>query len=100
MSMVGTDINFAVSTEGLDESGKVIEEQARKIREALENIEKAKARLESWRSQNKDAYEAKMKNALPKMNEMSEVVNSYGTVARTTANRLRAVENRIKNTIS
>jgi len=96
---MNSDLNFAVSTEGLDEKGRTILEQAKIIREALDDIQKAKARLDSWQSENKTLYDEKINRALPKMNEMSEVVMSYGDVACLTAGRLRSVEEKIKNTI-
>lgn len=94
------DLNFAVSTEGLDEKGNEILEQFKVIEEALGEIEEAKKTLDSWKSANKDMYEAKINNAIPKMHEMSEVVASYGKVARSTAQRLRDVEARIAKTMA
>lgn len=93
------DLNFAVSTEGLDEKGKEIQDQYKIIEDALAEIEEAKKGLDSWKSRNKDLYDNRINAALPKMHEMADVVLSYGNVARQTSTRLREVENRIAQTI-
>lgn len=96
---MNSDLNFAVSTEGLDEKGRVVEEQAKIMDEAMTEIEEARKVLDSWKSSNKELYDAKINRALPKMREMVDVVRSYGNVARVTSSRLRDVENRIRQSI-
>ena len=93
------DFNFAVSIEGLDEKGKIIEEQFKVIEDAVTDIDDAVKYLDTWQSKNKEMYAAKIKEALPKMHEMAQVVQSYGNVARLTAARLQSVENKIRNSI-
>ena len=98
MAMVN-DFNFAVSTQGLDEKGKIIEEQYKIIEDATNDIEDAVKYLDTWQSKNKEIYASKIREALPKMHEMAEVVKSYGNVARLTAARLQSVEDKIRNSI-
>ena len=89
------DVNFSISTEGLTEKGKEIAKESNSIKEALADINSARSLLEGWVSQNKDAYDSKLANALPKMNEMTEVIDSYAGVAVQTSEKAMAVENKI-----
>ena len=46
-------------------------------------------------NENKERYDNKLGNALPKLYEMTEVIDSYSGVAVQTSNRAVAVENKI-----
>lgn len=89
------DLNIMVSTEGLREKGEAIGAECKVIKEALQDIDTARKSLDGWVSQNKDRYDSKLANALPKMYEMAEVIDSYSSVAIQTSDRAVAVENKI-----
>lgn len=89
------DANFSISTEGLTEKGKEIARESEAIKQALADIDAARALLEGWVSRNKDAYDAKLVAVLPKMYEMTEVIDSYAGVAVQTSEKAVAVENKI-----
>jgi len=89
------DANFSISTEGLTEKGKEIAKESALIKEALDDINAARASLDGWVSANKDKYDAKLAKVLPKMNEMTEVIDSYSGVAVQTSEKAIAVENKI-----
>ena len=89
------DLNFSISTEGLIEKGRSIAKESNIIKEALNDINEARASLESWVSANKDKYDSRIANVLPKMREMTEVIDSYSGVAIQTSERATAVENKI-----
>ena len=91
--MAGFD--FSVSTEGLQDKGKIIGEEAINIREALADIKHARGSLDAWISKNKDKYESKIISTMPKLEEMADVVAGYANVAKETANRIINVENKI-----
>ena len=91
--------NFSISPEGLDEEGANTLKECIKMRNALGDIETAMQNLESWQSDNKNRFETKIKNALPHMYELIEVIESYGGVARQTSKRIVDVENRIASAI-
>ena len=55
----------------------------------------ARKSLDGWVSQNKDRYDNKVGNALPKLYEMTEVIDSYAGVAVQTSEKAVAVENKI-----
>ncbi len=93
------DLNFSISTEGLTEKGKAIADESRLIKEALADIDNARKTLEGWVSANKDRFDSKLASMLPKMNEMTEVIDSYSGVAVQTSQRAEAVENKIANAI-
>ena len=93
------DLNFSISTEGLTEKGKAIADESRLIKEALADIDNARKTLEGWVSANKDRFDSKLAAMLPKMNEMTEVIDSYSGVAVQTSQRAEAVENKIANAI-
>ncbi len=93
------DLNIRINPEALEEKGKKILEQAKVIRESLEEIETAKSTLNSWESVNKEKYDAKINAALPKMREMVEVIESYGGVAGATSGAIRDTENLISRAI-
>ena len=89
------DGNFSISTEGLTEKGKEIAKESQVIKEALADIDAARKSLEGWVSANKERFEGKMTAILPKMYEMTEVIDSYSGVAVQTSERAMAVENKI-----
>ena len=89
------DGNFSISTEGLTEKGKAIAKESDVIKQALADIDSARALLEGWVSKNKDAFDAKLVAVLPKMAEMTEVIDSYAGVAVQTSEKAMAVENKI-----
>ncbi len=95
MAFNGRSFNFSISPEKLDEKGKDIWAICGNMRSSLGEIETALKALESWNSGNKIKFEAKIKNALPKMYELVEVIESFGGVARQTASRILSTENRI-----
>ena len=92
---MNTDLNFMVSTEGLAEKGRIISNESKNIKEALSDINEARKALEGWVSQNKERYDSKLARALPKLHEMTEVIDSYSAVALKTSERAVAVENKI-----
>ena len=91
--------NFSISPEGLDEKGSSTLKECEKMRTALGDIEIAMRNLESWQSENKGRFETKIKNALPHMYEMIEVIESYGGVAKQTSRRIVDVERKIATAI-
>ena len=93
------DLNFSISTEGLTEKGKAIADESRLIKEALADIDNARKTLEGWVSANKDRFDSKLASMLPKMNEMTEVIDSYSGVAVQTSQRAEDEENKIANAI-
>ena len=97
--MADGDINFSISSDELDEKGKMINQQFRIIEEALQEIEEAKGKLASWESRNKDKYENKINTALPKMHEMANAIKSYGDVASLTSRRLNHAESVLSSQI-
>ncbi len=92
---MNSDLDFMVSTEGLHDKGKEIGEESAKIKEALADIDAARKSLDGWVSQNKERYDNKLASALPKLYEMTEVIDSYSGVAIQTSERAVAVENKI-----
>ncbi len=92
---MNSDLDFMVSTEGLHDKGKEIVEESAKIKEALADIDAARKSLDGWVSQNKERYDNKLASALPKLYEMTEVIDSYSGVAIQTSERAVAVENKI-----
>ena len=93
------ELNFMVSTEGLGEKGKEIESKAKIMKEALNDINDARASLEGWVSANKDRVDNRIANTLPKMEELVDIIDSYGKVAIQTSERATAVENKIAQAI-
>lgn len=93
------ELNFSISTEGLTEKGKEIAKESNIIKEALNDINEARSSLASWVSTNKEKYDNRISAALPKMNEMTEVIDSYSKVAVQTSERAQAVENKIASAI-
>lgn len=93
----GEDIS--ISPESLDEKGESVLQEFKKIEEAIRDIEESKAKLSSWKSVNKDRYEAKLNEALPKMREMSEAVSSYGSVAKISSRRIIEAERKISRAL-
>ena len=93
------DFNVSINPESLDEKGKEILAQFKVINDAINEIENAKQNLASWQSQNKDKYEAKIVNALPKMREIAEVISSYGSVAQITSRAILNTEEKISRVL-
>ena len=93
------ELNFSISTEGLKEKGQEIERLAKTIREALNDINDARTSLEGWVSVNKDRYDSRIGNALPKMNELVDTISSYSKVAVQTSENATAVEDKIAKAI-
>lgn len=93
------ELNFAISTEGLTEKGQQIAKESGVIKEALNDINEARSALASWVSVNKDKYDARIAQTLPKMQEMTEVIDSYSKVAIQTSERAQSVENKIASAI-
>jgi uncharacterized protein YukE len=89
------DLNFMVSTEGLHDKGKDLSQESKKIKEALKDIDDARKALEGWISKNKERYDNKVGKGIPKMYEMTEVIDSFSGVAIQTSERAVAVENKI-----
>ena len=93
------DLNFSITTEGLTDKGTEIGDGSKEIKEALNDIDAARKSLEGWISANKDRYDSKVAAAMPKMYEMTEVIDSYSGVAIQTSARAEAVENKIASAI-
>lgn len=89
------DLNFMISTEGLTEKGKMIGSQSDAIKEAINDINAARASLEGWVSENKGRYDEKLLKTLSMMDEMTQVIDSYKNVALQTSARAINVENKI-----
>ncbi len=96
--MVEND-NFLVSTEGLTEKGNEINNEAKAIKEALADIDTARKTLDGWVSQNKDKFDSKVANLLPKMYEIVEILESFGGVAINTSERATDIEAKIAASI-
>ena len=96
---LGGEFNFSIRPQELDEKGTGILKVCESMRESLEAIETAMKGLESWNSENKIKYEAKIKRALPNMYELVDVIESYGGVARQTSSRIISTENYISSQI-
>ncbi len=93
------DLNISINPELLDEKGVAINEQFKIIDDAINEIESAQSLLASWHSVNKDKYETKVKDVLPKMKEMADTINSYGNVARVTGRAIINTEKIISDSI-
>lgn len=93
------DVNISISTEALYEKGKGIKTENKNIAGALEDVNETRALLDGWVSANKDKYDARVANVLPKMFEMVDVIESYGNVAIQTSQRATAVEQKIASAI-
>ena len=93
------DAIFNIDPDGLDEKGKEILNEARIIEEALEEINNAKKLLEGWNSPNKEKFENKVNETLPKMSEMTEALSMYGKVATEAAVKVKNTEARVANEI-
>ena len=94
------ELNFTIATEGLALKGKEIKIQSNIIKEALDDINEARESLSGWISTNKDKFDNKLRDMLPKIKEITEILDSYSTVAIETAERVQKVENKIANAIS
>ena len=86
------DLNISINPELLDEKGTAINEQFKVIVEAIEQVESSQSKLSSWHSTNKEKYEARMNEVLPKMKEMADAINSYGNVAKITSRAILNTE--------
>lgn len=94
------ELNFSISTEGLTEKGNIIRKESNVIKEALNDINEARASLASWVSSNKDKFEEVITSKMPSMVEMTEVIDSYGDVAVQTSEKAQATENKIASEIN
>ena len=97
--MAGVEFNFSIRPQELDEKGSNILKVCENMRKSLEEIETAMKDLDSWNSENKIKYEAKIKRALPNMYELVSVIESYGGVARQTSSKIISTENYISSQI-
>ena len=91
--------NFSISTDGLTENGKEIAKQSEIIKQALADIDTARKSLDGWVSVNKDRFESKIAQVLPKMYEMTETIDLYSGVAVETSERVIDVESKIATAI-
>ena len=96
---IGGDFNFSIKPQELDEKGSGILKTCDEMRDSLEAIVEAMKGLESWESVNKGKYEQKIKDSLPQMYELIDVIDSYGKVARQTSSRIISTENYISGQI-
>ena len=94
------DLDFSISTEGLSENGEKIAKENNIIKEALNDIDEARKSLDGWVSENKNLYETKVGDLMPKMHEMVDVIDSYSGVAIQTSQRAEAVEQKIASSIN
>ena len=93
------DLNISINPQMLDEKGVAINEQFKVVVEAIDQIESSQRHLASWQSSNKDKYEARINEVLPKMKEMAEAINSYGNVARITSRAILNTEKIISDSM-
>ena len=91
--------SFRISPEALDNDGKEILKIAKGMHDSLESIEASMSTLGSWVSQNKLRYEERIKNALPKMYELVNVVESFGGVACQTSRKIISAEEKISRSM-
>ena len=96
---MNSNLNISVNPEELADKANIILAQYKIIDEAINEINEAKAGLASWQSANKDKYEARINNALPKMVEMADAIASYGNVANITSQAIINTENIIAKNI-
>ncbi len=94
-----SDIDLSIDPEGLIEKGKIIGKESEVIKQALVDIDEARKLLDGWVSQNRERYDAKLAAAIPKMEEMTEVIDSYSGVAIQASERAVNVENKIARAI-
>lgn len=92
-------LDFSISTEGLIEKGEKIATESNNIKQALNDINEARTSLESWVSTNKDKFDGRIAAVLPKMQDMTEAIDSYSKVAIQTSEKATSVENSIANSI-
>ncbi len=93
------DLNISINPQLLDEKGMSIVELFKVISDSIDQIERACSNLSSWQSANKDKYEAKLKEMLPRMREMADVIQSYGNVAKITSRAILNTERIISNSM-
>ena len=91
--------SFRISPEALDNDGKEVLRIAKGMREVLGNIEASMSSLDSWVSQNKMKYEERIKNAMPKMYELVDVIESFGGVACQTSRKIISAEEKISRSM-
>lgn len=87
--------SFRISPEALDNDGQNIQEICRGMREVLDDTQKSMSVLDSWQSNNKLKYEERIKNALPKIYELIDAIDSFGSVARQTSRKIISAEDKI-----
>ena len=100
MAVDNSNANFMISTEGLYDKGKAINAERANITQAIDDIKSARSQLSSWVSENKDKYDTKLVQALKKMEEMAEVLASFGGVAVQTSERAKEAEQAIASAIN
>ncbi len=94
------DADFSISPSDLQESGNKVGVEVKAIQEALEEIDAARKSLDGWVSDNKARYEKVIEDAMPKMNEMVEALDSYSKVAVQTGQKALDVEQNISRSFS
>ena len=91
--------SFRISPEALDNDGREVQKIAKEMRGILEQVEASMASLDSWVSQNKLKYEERIKNAMPKMYELVDVIDSFGGVACQTSRKIISAEDKISRSM-
>ena len=87
--------SFRISPEALDNDGEKVQNICKKMREVIEETQKSMSMLDSWQSNNKLKYEERIKNTLPKMYELIDIIDSFGGVARQTSRKIISAEDKI-----
>ncbi len=91
--------SFRISPEALDNDGKEVLRIAKEMRGVLGDIEASMSSLDSWVSQNKLKYEERIKQAMPKMYELIDVIESFGGVACQTSRKIISAEEKISRSM-
>jgi len=91
--------SFRISPEALDNDGKEVLRIAKEMRGVLGDIEASMSSLDSWVSQNKLKYEERIKQAMPKMYELVDVIESFGGVACQTSRKIISAEEKISRSM-
>ena len=91
--------SFRISPEALDNDGKEVLKIAKEMRGVLGDIEASMSSLDSWVSQNKLKYEERIKQAMPKMYELVDVIESFGGVACQTSRKNSSAEEKISRSM-
>ena len=96
---MNSELDFAIATDGLTLKGNEIKTQSNIIKTALDDINEARSSLSSWISANKDKFDNRLRDVLPKISEITEIIDSYSNVAIEVAGRVEQVENKIASAI-